>query len=107
MVAYEEHKACLLAYCKLDAAELSKVDNLLLKVFFAAAVAYLAGAKIAEPSADSPHKAQYELCVYRMVLDAWDHRDLQEVGDIKESPAFRNAVNQLKLALGGGESDMG
>ena len=107
MAAYEERKACLLAYCKLDESELSDQDKLLLQLFHDSTVGYLSGAKIAEPDAESPYKAQYELCVYRMVLDAWDHRDLQEIGDIKESPAFRSAVNQLKLALGNGESDMG
>lgn len=107
MAAYEERKACLLAYCKLDEAELSDEDKQLLELFHDSAVGYLTGAKIAEPDAGSPHKAQYDLCIFRMVLDAWDHRDLQEVGDIKESPAFRSNVNQLKLALGGGESDMG
>ena len=61
-----------MAYCRIDVLEDGEED--LLKTLYLSAVAYLAGADISEPEADTPRRAQYDLCVNALVLDAYDKR---------------------------------
>ena len=56
-----------MAYCRIDVLEDGEED--LLKTLYLSAVAYLAGADISEPEADTPRRAQYDLCVNALVLD--------------------------------------
>lgn len=46
-----------MAYCRIDVLEDGEED--LLKTLYLSAVAYLAGADISEPEADTPRRAQY------------------------------------------------
>ena len=62
----EAIKARLMAYCRIDVLEDGEED--LLKTLYLSAVAYLAGADISEPEADTPRRAQYDLCVNALVL---------------------------------------
>ena len=88
----------LLAYCRLDAEELSKSDKVLLEGMFADAEAYMETAIGKKPNANTPHRAQYEHLVNAMVLDSWENRGAQAVGvSLSENPAFRRRLNQLKL----------
>lgn len=95
-MAFEDRKAALLTYCRLD--ELTVEDEELLKVFYEDAVGYMTTAGVAEPT-DGPRAAQYHVCVAAMVLDAWDHRGTQ-TGDkaLVDNPAFRRRLDQLKLS---------
>ena len=52
----EAIKARLMAYCRIDVLEDGEED--LLKTLYLSAVAYLAGADISEPEADTPRRAQ-------------------------------------------------
>lgn len=90
--------AQLLAYCRLDAEELTESDKVLLEGMFADAEAYMTGAGIPKPDANTPRHAQYDQRVNEMVLDSWENRGAQVVGvSVMENPAFRRKLNQLKL----------
>ena len=70
----------------------------LLKTLYLSAVAYLAGADISEPEADTPRRAQYDLCVNFMVLRDFDLREATITGTIvRDNPAFGRLLTQLKL----------
>lgn len=92
----EAIKARLMAYCRIDVLEDGEED--LLKTLYLSAVAYLAGADISEPEADTPRRAQYDLCVNYLVLDGYDRRDVTITGTIvSDNPMFRRMLTQLKL----------
>lgn len=58
----------------------------------------MAQAGVAELEEGTPRRAQYDLCVNALVLDAWDRRDISFVGtSTAENPSFRRLLNQLKL----------
>ena len=89
-------KSRLMAYCRIDTLEAG--DELLLQMFYEAAVSYLEQAGVSEPKEKTARRSQYDLCVSAMVLDSWDHRDTKEpVSQMTENPAFRDFLNQLKL----------
>ncbi len=92
----ESEKALLLAYCRLEEAEMSDEDMALLEMFYEAAVDYMNDAGVAPPTGKG-RKAKYNLVVHSMVLNAWDHRDLAEVAATAENPVMRRVLNQLKL----------
>lgn len=96
MTAFEERRAALMTYCRLD--ELTADEEALLESCYEDAVSYMATAGVAEPTA-SPRLAAYHQCVAALVLDAWDHRGTQ-TGDkaLVDNPAFRRRINQLKLS---------
>ena len=95
MALTEERKAALLAYCRIDTLE--DGEEPLLQGLYDAAVSYMEQAGVREPEEGSTRKAQYDLCVNAMVLDAWDNRDTKEpVSQATENPAFRHSLNQLK-----------
>ena len=90
--------AVLAAYCHVDLT--APDDVLLLKRFYAEAVAYLLDANVPMPDekADPYRRAKYDGCVDALVLDYWDNRGSQIVQvSIMENPAFRRKLNQLKL----------
>lgn len=92
----EARRGALLAYCRIDGAEAGEAA--LLETLYHAAAGYLAQAGVAEPPEGTPRRAQYDLCVNYLVLDAYDRRDMTITGTIvAENPAFRRLVNQLKL----------
>ena len=90
--------AALLAYCRIE--DPDRADLMTLEGLYQAAVGYLTNAGIAEPPAGTPRRAQYDLCVNHMVLDGFDRRGAAENAVIHENPAFRQALNQLKLTEG-------
>ena len=93
-------RASLLAYCRLEAEELTAEEDGLLEVLYWSAVGYMAQAGVAEPVEGSPRRAQYDLCVNALVLDGWDRRGtaVQERGTYTtvENRSFRQLLNQLK-----------
>ena len=94
----DERYTSLLAYCKLTELEGDPEVQSLNRLFFSAAVSYMAQAGISEPEEGSPRRAQYDLCVNRMVLDSWERRDAAITSTVvTDNPAFRQMINQLKL----------
>lgn len=92
----EERKAALLAYCRIDALEPG--EESLLETLYGAAVAYMDQAGVRTPKERTPRRAQYDLAVNYLVLDAYDQRDTVITGTIvADNPAFRRLLNQLKL----------
>lgn len=93
-------RASLLAYCRIEAEDLTAEEDGLLEVLYWSAVGYMAQAGVAEPGEGSPRRAQYDLCVNALVLDGWDRRGtaVQERGTYTtvENRSFRQLLNQLK-----------
>lgn len=93
----DAERTSILAYCQIEDDGLTEEDNALLEEFYFDAVSYMADAGVAKPAAETARAAKYNLCIKAMVLDSWDHRSAQtESSSIRENPAFRRRVNQLK-----------
>lgn len=95
MALTESRRAGLMAYCRLDALE--PEEESLLEGLYQAAESYMEQAGVQEPPEGTVRRAQYDLCVNALVLDAWDVRGTAVTGTIAENPAFRRSLNQLKL----------
>lgn len=95
----EERRAALMAYCRIERSDLTAEEETLLESMFWAAVGYMTGAGVTEPPAGTPRRAQYDLCVNRLVLDDWDRRGTSdnERYTVTENRGFRRRINQLKL----------
>lgn len=86
----------LLAYC--EVLEPSDADKRQITGAYASAVSYMQNAGVTEPEEGSVRKAQYDLCINYLVLDAFDRRVVTITGTIvAENPMFRRNLNQLKL----------
>ena len=95
-----------MAYCRIDVLEDGEED--LLKTLYLSAVAYLAGADISEPEADTPRRAQYDLCVNALVLDAYDKRGTTVSGSaLTDNREYRGTFLQLQATEPVSESDTG
>ncbi len=93
----DARKAELLAYCRIDAVETGEAA--LIQTLYDSALGYIDQAGVSEPAAGTPRRAQYDLCVNYLVLDAYDRRDMTITGTtVAENPAFRRIMNQLKLS---------
>ena len=93
----DARKAELLAYCRSDAVETGEAA--LIQTLYDSALGYIDQAGVSEPAAGTPRRAQYDLCVNYLVLDAYDRRDMTITGTtVAENPAFRRIMNQLKLS---------
>lgn len=90
----EERKRTLLAYCRLDEDE---VDPELMQTLYDDAVGYLEQSGVYLPEEGTLRRAQYDMCVNALVLDAHDNRGTEVSGSLAENPAFRRKLNQLKL----------
>ena len=98
MALTEARRAVLLAYCKLQELGADPEVLSLLEGFYAAAVAYMEQAGVAEPGEGSGRRALYDLCVNHLVLDQWDRREITFPGTVvTDNPAFRRILVQLKL----------
>ena len=76
------------------------------KTPYRAAVAYLAGADISEPEADAPRRAQYDLCVNALVLDAYDKRGTTVSGSaLTDNREYRGTFLQLQATEPVSESE--
>ena len=82
----EARKQALMNYCHLD--DLSPEDDTQLEVFYQAAVAYLAGADVPEPT-DAAEKSVYDLVVNALVNDAWDNRRSTVTGQLFANPVWQ------------------
>ena len=94
----EARRAALLAYCKLT--ELSDDPEVaaLIPALYSAAVGYMDNAGVSLPEEGTPRRAQYDLCVNHLVLDAYERRETAMVATVvSDNPAFRRLMNQLKL----------
>ena len=93
----DARKAELLAYCRIDAVETGEAA--LIQTLYDSALGYMDQAGVSEPAAGTPRRAQYDLCVNYLGLDAYDRRDMTITGTtVAENPAFRRIMNQLKLS---------
>lgn len=97
MALTEERKAALLAYCKLTELADDPEVAALIPAFYEAAVGYMDGAGVTEPQEGTARRAQYDLCVNAMVLDAYDRRGAQTEGSVGDNPVLRRMLTQLKL----------
>ena len=88
----------LARYCHIDG-DLTADDRQDLNDFYEDAVGYLAGAGIHQPTVGvDAWAATYMRCVKMMVLDAYDRRrSVIDSVSVKENPAFRMRINQLKM----------
>ncbi len=91
----DRQRESLMAYCRLDDLPPEEAD--LLAALYGAAVSYMEQAGVSEPPEGTSRRAQYDLCVDALVLDAWDIRGTEVDGNVAENPAFRRTLNQLKL----------
>ena len=92
----DERRKSLLAYCRIDVEE--DGESALLQTLYDAAVAYMATAGVSEPEAKTDRRAQYDLCVNALVLDAYDRRDKTITGTIVASnPVFGGMLVQLQV----------
>lgn len=91
----EERKAALTAYCRID--EFGPGEEALFGAIYDSAVSYMEEAGVSEPPGGTGRRAKYDLCVNALVLDAWDNRGTEIAAKAEENPAFRRALNQLKL----------
>ena len=66
----DARKTALMAYCRID--ELDAGEAVLLESLYAAAVAYMEQAGVSEPKEGTSRRAQYDLAVNYLVLDAYD-----------------------------------
>lgn len=100
----ETRRAALLAYCKLTELADDPEVQTLIPVFYEAAVGYMENAGVSVPEAGTVRRAQYDLVVNRIVLDAWERRETSMVATVvADNPAFRSQINQLKWTeMGGG-----
>ena len=86
----------ILAYCRID--DPSPEELALLESMETSAEGYLALAGVARPAAGTPRRAQWNLAVCALVLDAWDRRGATgSAGAVSEEPGFRRLLTQLKL----------
>ncbi len=95
MALSEDRKTSLLAYCKLTELADDPEVKTLIPAFYESAVEYLADAGIVEPAGETG-RARYDLAVNAMVLDNWDKRGMTITESLKDNPAFRLLLNQLK-----------
>lgn len=95
MALSEERKAALLAYCRIDALE--EGEEPLLQALYDAAVSYMEQAGVSEPAEGTARRAQYDLCVNALVLDAYDQRGSQTDKSMGDNPMLRRMITQLKL----------
>lgn len=96
MTAFEARKDTLLAYCRID--DPAPEDLALLESLYVAAAAYMEQAGVSEPKDGTLRRAQYDLAVNYLVLDAYDRRETAVAGTaVADNPAFRRIINQLKL----------
>lgn len=96
MALSEERMASLLAYCKLTELADDPEVQTLIPALYDGAVEYLADAGIQEPE-EGAALARYDLIVNAMVLSDWDNRGAEQPEDLRDNPAFRRRINQLKL----------
>ena len=90
-----ERRKTLLAYCRIDEED---PDVSLVPGWYAASVAYMTGAGVSIPQDGTDRRALYDLCINYMVLGKYERRNMTITGPIvAENPAFRQALNQLKL----------
>lgn len=87
----------LLAYCKLTELADDPEVAALIPVLYSAAVGYMDNAGVSLPEEGTPRRAQYDLCVNHIVLDAYERRETAMVATVvADNPAFRRLINQLK-----------
>lgn len=89
----KDRLASLKRYC-CDSGEADDGD---LTELYAAALGYMENAGVTMPQAGTARRAQFDLCVNYLVLDAYDKRVTTITGTIvAENPGFRRQLNQLK-----------
>lgn len=96
MAIPEEYKPQVLAYCQEP--EPDEMDLMTLDQAWDGAEAYLAGAGVARPQADTPRESLWLGVMCALVLDEYDQRGAQFAENkLQDNPAFRRKLNQLKL----------
>lgn len=89
----------IMAYCRIDEADVSPADKVLLNGMLHSAVAYLEQAGVPVPESGTARRAQYDHVVNALILDSWENRGSQAVAvTVMENPALKRQVVQLKLS---------
>ena len=91
MALSPELQAKLMAYCHIDFLGPGE-DELLEEIYKAARSTIYSAGPDGLWSEDAFH-----LCIYALVLDAWDRRSATVNAAVIENPAFRRRLNQLKM----------
>ena len=104
MALSEARRASLLAYCRIE--EPTAEELLTLEGLYDAAVGYLEQAGVSEPEEGTPRRAQYDLCVNALVLDAYDKRGTTVSGSaLTDNREYRGTFLQLQATEPVSESD--
>ena len=104
MALSEARRASLLAYCRIE--EPTAEELLTLEGLYDAAVGYLEQAGVSEPEEGTPRRAQYDLCVNALVLDAYDKRGTTVSGSaLTDNREYRGTFLQLQATEPASESD--
>ena len=104
MALSEARRASLLAYCRIE--EPTAEELLTLEGLYDAAVGYLEQAGVSEPEEGPPRRAQYDLCVNALVLDAYDKRGTTVSGSaLTDNREYRGTFLQLQATEPVSESD--
>ena len=104
MALSEARRASLLAYCRIE--EPTAEELLTLEGLYDAAVGYLEQAGVSEPEEGTPRRAQYDLCVNALVLDAYDKRGTTVSGSaLTDNREYRGTFLQLQATEPMSESD--
>lgn len=91
-----ERRASLMAYCRLEEADMGPGEPALLETFYLGAVDYMTNAGVSLPKEGTPRRATYDLLVNRMVLSDWDNRNAVVSEPVTENLRFRRMLNQMK-----------
>ena len=104
MALSEARRASLLAYCRIE--EPTAEELLTLEGLYDAAVGYMEQAGVSEPEEGTPRRAQYDLCVNALVLDAYDKRGTTVSGSaLTDNREYRGTFLQLQATEPVSESD--
>ena len=94
MALSEARRASLLAYCRIE--EPTAEELLTLEGLYDAAVGYMEQAGVSEPEEGTSRRAQYDLCVNALVLDAYDKRGTTVSGSaLTDNREYRGTFLQL------------
>ena len=94
MAIPEELKATVFSYCREEENPDTLVD---MTVAWDGAEGYLDGAGVTRPAPESKRHGLWLSVMLAETLDRYDNRDGQTAGLLHENPAYRRALNQLKM----------
>ena len=82
-------------FCRIDNS--GPGEDMLVEMLLNSAAEYLDSAGVTRGDRDDTRTNMYDLLLFSLVLQAYDHRDMTMSSAVTENPAFRRMLNQLKL----------